>query len=1509
MDASAMKSALQELFDLYLGRNSSVKGEGAGGRENATKQRKKASTKPHPPNEQFQSDYLLLQNQFMDHNQLQAITESLVAMLFIQCGSHAPQADFLLFALRTLARAGLLRSDMFLLAFFRAVAMVESNPVAVTQAQSSPLVSTSGEPSTNILVTPSSAKRASVWLRPLVCNVMGAALEAELRPVASFDMLYLTVQWINDVASGSEGSLKDVTWLDNCLEVLRMLIDERKCRVPFYALLHDQTLLQADYWPENEALLGLFLDLHRRRDRIALHMLMFDHHLQCPTFSTLRSTALTYAGAMGEALYGEEVAASVQRDSLDYEKALRCLKHGLRTNPSADIWRRVLVCAPRHRQQQQPVPPRPGPNTSWTQPGLVFNSEMTCEAVVERIMDLMQPISTGSPAFSATSTTESGRWQEWLNFADLFYYFMRRGYLDFLEFIEKLAGAFASGEQSIQRSNHVTWLLAQVFRLETVTQALSEDEDSRKVETAQKILSFHMADRSVDHSNAVSPQAKLLDYVGSSQILRLWALNRTVMEQLVGNRMPEHIQKGKTIDEWWKKVLKGERFLDYANLDDNSMGMVWVLSHTMTQPVADAVMNWMRSNGVGEVLVGNERIAVVHETSPLPIAMLSGLSLHLCMRLIQQIEEQIFAGQMVPSIAMLETYVRLLLVAPQTLFQHHLNGMMQKYQSGAAKAGISLILLELLNYRLMPLYRFHGKLKQLVFDMAKIIIPMKAKRGDHRLFRLAENLGINLVLSMKEVLLIKKEKGATTEFTETLNRIMVVSLAITIKTRGIAEFEQLLVLQTALEQILANSKHTWSEKTMRHFPQTLREVLALRSDGRLLTLQTWQQVETTVLHQCQQLLAGDPAFAMSFVNHSFPPHRPFLCAAAWVLMDCRPENFNCGNLGKALKELSPEDVTSNIYMLVDILLHHMHLQLQHGHSQQDLLLRASATLTYLVWSQEILPFDILLLALLDRDDDIHALRLVVSLLLDRKEFQQLRVQNYCRQHGQQEHWLHPGPFQRVEPPQALGNHLAGKERYPVFFDDMALRALPVIHLVVYRLIENDATDTAEHVLTAYSPLLRYHPTRFTFVRDTLAYFYGHLPNKLILRLLSSLDIAKMPVSEAFIRILNTGTPPYDYYVTMLLNLVNNVIPSFTNKPRTSSPTMESFCTTRSTTPGKSPASSTNSADNHKAFYHHQDPGSYCQLVLETCVIELLSLPTPPAQAVAMLVQIAVRVPTPPSQAYASASQSAAPRSPLLPTSPPSACTAESSTPSSTSVSTGQTISPFISPQVIQACGLLLAQLPRQFHDVFYKEVARILKDCWWLKDPKKTPKEMDAAFGYSVWDPSWAVQDGTSSVIGNAAALFHAFTANISFEWLENTHDVVNLQRPMTTVAQLRLAFRMLGPLVPRFVISRPLFAKTLALLFTMLAEVFGRNAQVHDVTEITDLVDFMHHVVMLEAQQAGGKPRPDTLGLCNKAVERLHPDVQHLFQHLTVDPQRSIYAATHPKIAQRPLSCFATTT
>jgi mediator of RNA polymerase II transcription subunit 23 len=58
------------------------------------------------------------------------------------------------------------------------------------------------------------------------------------------------------------------------------------------------------------------------------------------------------------------------------------------------------------------------------------------------------------------------------------------------------------------------------------------------------------------------------------------------------------------------------------------------------------------------------------------------------------------------------------------------------------------------------------------------------------------------------------------------------------------------------------------------------------------------QAETTVINQCKQLLSpsADPTYATTYISHSFPQHRNYLCAGAWILMNGHPENINSANL-------------------------------------------------------------------------------------------------------------------------------------------------------------------------------------------------------------------------------------------------------------------------------------------------------------------------------------------------------------------------------------------------------------------------------------------------------------------------------------------------------------------------------------------------------------------------------------------------------------------------------------
>lgn len=94
--------------------------------------------------------------------------------------------------------------------------------------------------------------------------------------------------------------------------------------------------------------------------------------------------------------------------------------------------------------------------------------------------------------------------------------------------------------------------------------------------------------------------------------------------------------------------FSGEYMMDYMNLDDKSIGMFWVVSHTMAQPACELVMSWLTCDGYTELPEPNPQangtITVRREVKPVPISLLSGFSINLCLKLAFQMEDNMFSG-------------------------------------------------------------------------------------------------------------------------------------------------------------------------------------------------------------------------------------------------------------------------------------------------------------------------------------------------------------------------------------------------------------------------------------------------------------------------------------------------------------------------------------------------------------------------------------------------------------------------------------------------------------------------------------------------------------------------------------------------------------------------------------------------------------------------------------------------------------------------------------------------
>uniref|UniRef100_A0A453PHU2 Mediator of RNA polymerase II transcription subunit 23 n=1 Tax=Aegilops tauschii subsp. strangulata TaxID=200361 RepID=A0A453PHU2_AEGTS len=462
------RPAIADLFTLYLGVNSKQRDEDPA-RETSNKLQKRVSAHNRdlpPRDEQFISDFEQLCVPFQDQEQLQAVTESVLISFVLQCSSHAPQSQFLLFATRCLCARGHLRWDSLIPSLLSVVSSAEapmgqggsvtvggpvssSSAIAVPNAPSfhasnptSPLsaMNTIGSPTQSGIdqpvganVSPMKAAEFSTlgqpgttsrgdqshrgaqvsYLHHLSCRIILAGLESNLKPATHAVIFHHMVNWLvnwdqrphgvdeADTVQTSRIGRPVHEWMHLCLDVIWILVDEEKCRIPFYELVRSN-LQFLENIPDDDAVICIIMEIHRRRDMVCMHMQMLDQHLHCPTFGThrflsqsypsiagesvanLRYSPITYPSVLGEPLHGEDLANSIPKGGLDWERALRCLRHALRTTPSPDWWRRVLLVAPCYRSHSQ-----------TSTPGAVFSPDMIGEAVADRTIELLKLTNSG----------------------------------------------------------------------------------------------------------------------------------------------------------------------------------------------------------------------------------------------------------------------------------------------------------------------------------------------------------------------------------------------------------------------------------------------------------------------------------------------------------------------------------------------------------------------------------------------------------------------------------------------------------------------------------------------------------------------------------------------------------------------------------------------------------------------------------------------------------------------------------------------------------------------------------------------------------------------------------------------------------------------------------------------------------------------------------------------------------------------------------------------------------
>ncbi|KAI3780445.1 hypothetical protein L2E82_10426 [Cichorium intybus] len=93
----------------------------------------------------------------------------------------------------------------------------------------------------------------------------------------------------------------------------------------------------------------------------------------------------------------------------------------------------------------------------------------------------------------------------------------------------------------------------------------------------------------------------------------------------------------------------------------------------------------------------DDNISVPLEVNPVPMSLLSGFSINLCPKLALQMEDAMFFVQHAVNIVMVETYTRLLLIYPHSLFRSHLSHLHQRNPETFNKPAATLLVFPIKN--------------------------------------------------------------------------------------------------------------------------------------------------------------------------------------------------------------------------------------------------------------------------------------------------------------------------------------------------------------------------------------------------------------------------------------------------------------------------------------------------------------------------------------------------------------------------------------------------------------------------------------------------------------------------------------------------------------------------------------------------------------------------------------------------------------------------------------------
>lgn len=1117
-------------------------------------------------------------------------------------------------------------------------------------------------------------------------------------------------------------------------------------------------------------------------------------------------------------------------------------------------------------------------------------------------------------------------WGQWQNFSEELYAFVEDGLIDFGQFIISLGKSQRQSTPGRIKDNVVIWLIAQCLPLDNVKKLFVHDLTSNHGRLFLRMFEFH------NSQQADVSGFELRDTALHCLIFRLYNARdtgRTDLKSYLPAQLQPLYERGtKAVlqyRQWWNETEKNGENLDFYNLAWTKLWHVCLLSNFTSSPISGAFFDAMNKplEPVQQCYLPGQ-LVFRGRSQPIPTMNLFLLSTRTRQRLLDLLEAHILRPRQTQADpynnpAIVGTYSRLLYTAPYSRNRFRLLKNLM-----SSEPTVLHVLIELLNFRLLRFFRYHSSIRHLYLHLHEVAMTTT----QHVLFHSLENLLFKLSLNLEEVIKFSKATNVI-NFGQSLNRALILGLARQIKCRGVSSFSQFRQLPLLLSRLLATTRHNWSDATLKFFPEVMRSFFQQnqKPDPEAYTN------KETVYHEFQAqeaLLRGalgeDNPYSMNYLEHApdacvqrlneyyssnMHPRKLFL-SLIWILLRER-DSSHAHNVLRVLQQFTPQDVTACNFALVDFVLDTLQpqqLMFLPEPASPDLINQTGGLLAKMIWQYSIVRFEIVLQALMDRDDDANAFPMIDYLLNQSPEFF-TRVEFWSSLGVRPDHWREQAYFTYHRQfhdkfPELLA--MPGGSALPTYYGNVCLRALPVLDVLLGRLIENEQLHLLERIVTRYGGLWRYHDTPITFTCDLLQYYHESeniSANLWKLNLLSILKGVTPKFSASFKEFSLTKNVELVSTDAYFHSTVDHVADFLT----TELPSNSKFHTTAT-------------------LQIFEEFSNVCQETVTTTMLELLLLPFSASDVTNKLLDIALGPQAPPAAQPSTNSTSSSALDSMMQVDVASPTTAmfellgsmdagpssvpfsavTGSAPTTTAFAAATTPSNPPSFSQISAVALLLTSLPSHFHTPIYERAMLLFKQHPLLA-PTPMDEELPPGAGpfscYSFTDYTSNVSSMLDNLPNRGLCLMHNF---FLYGTVENFAIYPNFIRALapTSIQQVYLACKLIAPFIYRINSKPELSVEIIIELYKSLASVLNQSTAgtwtlgqgvpldlLDPMNYLDTITDFLIHAV---AVYEG--PTDVLLPSLRQVVATMSPQMQAILQSTLlrpVQPSASVTTAVTP--------------